>query len=158
MGPLSFEQRVRQGNCYTVTSPQLTVAIASNARFTLSNPSGSGKNIIIYCLETYIASGTASYASIFSNPTTNLPAAALTPVNQNLTSANTSSAVVKADANLAAMSGGTTMFTLPVPTGERVAYKEQLLIIPPGMMVGINAPLLLATNGSFKLDFWEEIL
>lgn len=159
MGPLTFEQRVRVGNCYTVTSPNLTAGLLTNIRATIQNPSGSARNFYIYCFESFIGSSGMFFADIVQNPSIGTPTTVITAVNQNLASANTASAVIKCDASNTALAPGTgtKLYTMGLPGNARTPFKEQLLVIPPNMTLGINIPILLVANVGFKIDFWEEL-
>lgn len=150
------EYNVRAGNAYIAsTGVQAATAILGNFRITFQNPNGSGKTIYIYAIISEGTNGTLVFASAFATPTTGLPSSSVASANLAFNGAS-AVAVIKADVNATALSGGTNFATIGISPNTRSVIKESLFKIPANTLIGINVPFLGTVNANLTVYWWEE--
>lgn len=155
----ALESVSKLGNAYFVNTNKVLLAASGNVRISFQNPAASGVNIVVYAFSTINDLATIAWSSIYENPTTGLPVAALAPFNQNRGSSNVTKALVKADSSLTvALSGGTLLETIGVPGNARTAFKDMNLVIPPNNIVGFNIPLAVAGSLGMQIYYYEEAI
>lgn len=161
-----YEQVVR-GNVFGASNQAAqAVSVALATTYTglcLSNPLGSGKNLVLLSAGYALSVAPVAIASIHliggSSPSTNVAhTAAVTPINMLL--GNTSSPVAKVDSQatiptpvyIAALMGGFTAGALPASPNALFDLGGQL-VIGPGGFIAIGALTAVTGFGSFV---WEE--
>lgn len=148
----------RMGKAYVAGSGQQTTGGigTTTMRGLLRNPTGSGKTIYVYCLESW-SSGQTGYGSLLINPTGSLPTTAKTVNNTYVGYPNSPAAQVFFDTG-AAMTGGTDSgLTVPIPAGviNKVCL-DAPFVLSPGVQLGLQAPFGGGTTAVITLYFWEE--
>lgn len=149
------ETAQRAGRAFSASTSRLTLAAAGNFRATIQNPTGSGKNVFVYKLTGFATA--IAWARLRVNPTTGLPATLRTNVNDFVGHPNTGVAVMRADTDLAtALGGGSDSgIDIGIPNGTRWMI-ETLKVIPPGITLGINAPVAGASDAVITAYWFEE--
>lgn len=170
-----YKEAVKRGNCYSATTAATGVApgtaLGTTSAFTLYNPVGSGKNLILQRASMGLISGTlgAGVVWITAGPTTDAvpTGTAITPKNKLIGSANTSIATALTTATVTTQA--TKQIDVLCSLNEGViattAINNELidkdfdgnLIIGPGTAISIQAT---AAAGSSPLVVfsvhWEE--
>lgn len=163
-----YYEQVKRGNVYGVSNQAaqaISVGLATTyTGLCLSNPLGSGKNLVLLSAGYGLTVAPVAIASIHligaSSPGTNVThTTPLTPVNMLL--GNTNSPAAKADREatiptpvyLMSLMGGFTAGALPASPNALFDLGGQI-IIGPGGFVAIGALTAVTGIGSFT---WEEI-
>lgn len=164
-----YYEQVMRGNVWWASNQAAqAVSIALATTYTgicLSNPLGSGKNLVLLSAGYALSVAPAGIATIHliggSSPATNVThTAALTPRNALL--GNTGSPVAKADSQatiptpeyIMSLMGGFTAGALPASPNALFDIGGQL-ILAPGGFIAIGALTAVTGFGSFV---WEEVL
>jgi hypothetical protein len=134
----------------------LVLALAGNARATIGNPAGSGRNV--YIARLVLFSNATGEASLFVNPTAGLPATGARSHLNGIVGAAAGVAVLKADTSTTtALSGGTdTGLIMAFPVSTRVSVDMPPLVLTPGVTLGINIPIAAASSRSVMSVYWFE--
>lgn len=154
----TLESRVKAGTAYIASVGKLTLSLGFlNLKATIENPAGSGKVLYVYALEIAQDGVALAWPSLLLNPTTNKPSgtAGTAKFNQNPGSPNTTVALIKSAVEAAAMSGGTDLGAVPIPTGRQV-YRDHIYALPPGTVLGMNLAGAIGLNGTIRAFYWEE--
>lgn len=163
-----YYEQVMRGNVYGASNQAAqAVSVALATTYTglcLSNPLGSGKNLVLLSAGYALSVAPAGIASIHligsSSPSTNVThTTAVTPVNMLL--GNTGSPVAKVDREatiptplyLMSLMGGFTAGALPDSPNALFDIAGQI-ILAPGGFVAIGALTAVTGFGSFV---WEEV-
>jgi hypothetical protein len=162
-----FEQ-VMRGNVFGASNQAAqAISVALNTTYTglcLSNPLGSGKNLVLLSAGYALSVAPAGIASIHligsSSPGTNVThTTPVTPVNMLLGNTNTPAAKVDREATiptpiyLMSLMGGFTAGALPDSPNALFDLGGQI-VIGPGGFVAIGALTAVTGFGSFV---WEEV-
>jgi hypothetical protein len=162
-----FEQ-VKRGNVFGASNQAAqAVSVALTTTYTglcLSNPIGSGKNLVLLSAGYALSVAPAAIASIHliggSSPGTNVVhTAAVTPFNMLLGNANSPAAKVDSQATiptpvyLMSLMGGFTAAALPDSPNALFDLAGQF-VIGPGGFIAIGALTAVTGFGSFV---WEEV-
>jgi len=128
----------------------------------VSNPAGSGKtlyvsretggvNVALNLLSSFSGNLTLVKGGTLTSPTT------LTPVNSNFASTRTS--VMTARSSTAAVTGGTTFFSVPLQAGPFLYNENGRYVVPPGQTITMSVSASLTVAGvvgtSGDLVWWE---
>ena len=147
---------VDANQAFMVGSGRLTAAVASNARTTLANPTGSGK--VLYVTSLSITATVTVWGELRINPTTGLPAGARTPANKHI-GGPASAAVMNADLSATtALGGGTLASTsIAVPANRReVITLDEPIRLDAGLTLGLGFTLGTAGDVTLNLTYLEE--
>lgn len=138
-------------------SSRLTAGAASNLRATLENPAGATRNMFVYSFT--VLSTVAATLSLLIGPTAGLPTTARTPVNRKI-GGRASAALMNADMNITALSGGTTASTqLALPANTRIEVTfDHPLIMAPTVKLGVSVPLATGGDVNLNIAWWEELI
>ncbi|CAM2793484.1 hypothetical protein P4H27_22445 [Paenibacillus taichungensis] len=128
----------------------------------LTNPVGSGKNVYISRLSGGITvalnllSSFSGTMTLSANGTLTSPST-LTPVNNNLSSSNTSIATVRFSA--AAPTGTTTLLAMPLQVGPFLSNELGRYVVPPGQSINLSVSGSLSVGGLMAstsyFSWWE---
>lgn len=148
---------VQQGNAYFGLSGKLSLALAGNLRATFANPAGSGKRVFVPGI-VVTHNALMAWGTLYTNPVTNLPTTDRAMTNMRLGYNNPPASLFKVDTHLTqALSGGTTIGQVGIPTGRNI-FEEHILLLEPGMSVGLNCPFLGIFDAEIIVYFWEEVI
>lgn len=150
--------QVQAGRLRLSGSGRLSLSVAGNVRGTLTNPAGSGKTILIPRVSVF---GTAtSWPALYLNPTTGLPGSAVRPItNGILGAAYPSVGEVRVDTSATtSLAGGyDTGIVIAGGGGTRnVLDWSDPLVLPEGVVLGMNVPFAGAADASFNI-YWLEV-
>lgn len=151
-----FSEAVNMQRFFLAGSGKLTLAAAGNVRGTISNPAGSGRNILVARLAG-LGTGTA-WARLRVNPTTGLPATAARPTINAIIGGAAPVGILKVDTDLVTpLGGGTdTGIDIGMPASARVSLDMPPMILSPGVSLGINIPFTGAADAALSV-YWAEI-
>lgn len=147
---------VAQQRFFIAGSGRLTLGLAGNVRGLLSNPSGSGRKVLVVRLA-FFASSTG-YATAVLNPTTGLPSGSRAPFNAVLGSAVSPVATLATDTSTTTpLAGGTaTSLVVGIPSNGRESIDLPPLVLSPGASLGLNIPFSAAADATFSVYWIEE--
>jgi len=129
----------------------------------LSNPAGSGRTLYVSRLSGGITvslnllSSFSGSMNVSANGTLSSPST-LTAVNSNLSSTNTSVAIVRF--SIAAPTGATTLMTMPLQAGPFSSSIFGSYVVPPGQAINLNVSGSLSVGGllaSTAYFAWWEV-
>ncbi|WP_339298468.1 hypothetical protein MKY92_28745 [Paenibacillus sp. FSL R5-0623] len=129
----------------------------------LANPAGSGKTLYVSRLSGGITvslnllSSFSGSMSLTANGTLSSPST-LTSVNSNLSSSNTSVAIVRFSA--AAPSGATPLMAMPLQAGPFLSNEYGRYVVPPGQAINLSVSGSLSVGGlmaSTAYFAWWEV-
>lgn len=149
-------ENARLGRTFMVGSGKVSMAVAGNLRATFTNPAGSGKTVYLYSMT--VLSTSLGWAELRVNPTTGLPAATVrTPTNTSIGNPGTSAVEFRVDTDTTVPLGGGSLSSsvIGLPAND-VRNISLMLIIPPGVSLGIGAPFAAGFDATFNLHWWEE--
>lgn len=148
----------------TATNSQSLGVLGGTVIITLqiSNPTGSGKTLYV----SRITGGTGVSLNLLSSFSATLALtkggtlsspAAITPVNANFSSANTSA--MTARSSLSAASGGTLFLSAPLSAGPFVSEQNGRLVVPPNQALTVTVSAALSVLGvlsaTANVMWWE---
>ena len=163
-----YYEQVMRGNVFGASNQAaqaISVALATTyTGLCLSNPLGSGKNLVLLSVGYALSVAPAAIASIHligsSSPSTNVAhTTPVTPVNMLLGNTNSPAAKVDREATiptpvyLMSLMGGFTAAALPASPNALFDIAGQI-ILAPGGFVAIGALTAVQGFGSFV---WEEV-
>lgn len=147
---------VAQQRFFLAGSGRLSLSVAGNVRATITNPAGSGRNMMLARLVSF-GTGTA-WATILINPTTGLPATAARPHLNAIVGAAGGAGVMKVDTDTTVALGGGTDTGIVLGSGANNRNPVDLppIILTPGLTMGINIPFAGAADATLSLYWFEE--
>ena len=147
---------VAQQRFFIAGSQKLELAVTGNFRGLISNPTGSGRKLLVVRMVA-LATVTA-WMDLRLNPTTGLPVGARTPFNAVLGGA-AASGTLRADTDATVPLGGGALLspTLALPPNSRQSVDLPPLVLMPGVSLGMNINSG-AGAAAFSLYWIEEDL
>ncbi len=144
---------VAQQRFFLAGTGRQTLSVAGNIRALLRNPVGSRRVLQVARISATVTA--LSWADLWLNPTTGLPAGVRLPWSAVL-GAPAGVGDVLADTDIVtAIGGGTALSsTLGLPAGRHTLDLPPL-VVPPGMSLGINIAATAAVDATFNL-YWIE--
>jgi hypothetical protein len=149
------EQAAREGRAFVASTGRTTLSVAGNFRATLTNPAGSGRNLLVYRWSSMATN--VGFARIRVNPTTGLPAT-VRPSSAQLVGGAAAVGVLRSDTDATvALAGGTdTGIDIGIPPNGRTVLDFPPMIVPPGNLLGVNVPFTGAADSVLTLYWVEE--
>lgn len=147
---------VIKGQQFTAGTGPLVLTVAGNIRATITNPTGSGKNVSIFRLVWF--ANAMGEANLFINPTVGLPATAARPRLNAIAGLGGGVGEVRADTDATtALSGGTsTGVVVGLGANTREAIDLPPIVLTPGNTLGISVPISATSSRSLLTVLWFE--
>lgn len=162
------EQGVRNGTAYRLTLFRQAVMATNLLKLMLTNPAGSGVNMIV------VSTTTDSYATVigsissFRSPTGNLPATPVTtagnnlgiisPLNNNFSRPPLVTVLADNTVSTAGYTGGTMTQQKPMYTNGQTKSDETIVILKPGSVLAIQFGGAVALDFAYNLIWVEEAI
>ncbi len=161
-----IEQAVRTGTAYRLAIFRQTITAAQNVKLLLTNPSGSGVNMVV------VSTTTDSYATVIGNivsvrnPTGGLPTTALTtagggigiinPLNNSISRVPVVTAAAEVALVTNAYSGGIVTQMKPMYSNGQTKGDETIVILKPGSQLAVQFGGGAALDFAYNLIWCEE--
>lgn len=129
---------------YQLSVGPLALAAGGHAKVTIRNPVGSGKLFVVFATQIVHTSTQISFCEWRYEPTSSLPATAVTERNllcKSPWTANSQAVVLSGTSATTAMGGGTLIGTLALPGGRQNLIHQVPWCLAAGVMVGFNLPV-----------------
>ena len=174
-GAASFQEAVRQGNCYVAETAASGVApgtsVSTTHAFTLYNPVGSGVNLVVWRASLGFISGTLGpgvmhYVGPTPGNATAVSGTAITPVNLLLNNARSAVGAPKTTSTVPAnplilrpafvLTAMTT--TAPAPPAACVDNVDGEFVVTPGGYLSLHSTAGAGTSPLVVIGMsWEEV-
>lgn len=153
-------ERLQAQKMFVADTGKVTLSVAGNFRATFTNPSTSGRNLIIAKLVAADSSSAIAWGEVWKQPTTGLPATAARP-NRNLVflaagGNDVGVGELRADTDATvALGGGDLVGVIGVPGATRTEIHGPF-VLTPGVVIGLNVPYAGAADVAFSVYYYED--